>query len=172
LNDACHDPTDRVPRDPQQARDRLLGHLLRQPRRHVFEVARVARTAAGPGHGLIARAAVSAPQAAQLALDQAARAAEIEMAPALCAPAVDGAAELPATRADPAPAAQTHGDDHPLGGEAHVDHPRPGQAQQPVECRSGTHLVLLRKSLIFDNQQPAGQGGCVPHNLRNFGRGR
>ena len=90
------------------------------------------------------------------------------MAPALCAPAVDGAAELPAIGADPAPAAQTYGDDHPLGGEAHVDHPRPRQAQQPVECRGGTHLVLLRKSLIFDNQQPAGQGGCVPRNLRNL----
>jgi hypothetical protein len=172
LNDALHNPPDAVPRDPQEARDRLLGHLLRQPRDHVLEVTRVARAAPGPRHGLKARAAVWAPEAAQLALDQTARAAEIEMAPALCAPAVDGAAELAATRAHPSAPPQTHGDDHPLGGEAHVDHPRPGQAQQPVECRGGTHLVLLRKSLIFVNQQPAGQGRCVPHNLRNFQRRR
>ena len=36
-----HDPPDRVPADPQQPRDRGLGHLLGQPRNDVLEVARV-----------------------------------------------------------------------------------------------------------------------------------
>jgi hypothetical protein len=90
------------------------------------------------------------------------------MTPALHAPPVDLAAHLPAARANPPAPAQGDGHDHPLCAEADVDYPRPGQAQQPIECRSGTHLVPPCKSLIFDNQQPAGRAGCVPENLRNF----
>ena len=55
---ALNDPPDGVPGDPQKARDRLLGHLLRQPGDYVLEVARVARARPGPRHSLKARAAV------------------------------------------------------------------------------------------------------------------
>ena len=41
-DDALDDPPDGVPGDPQQAGDRGLGHLLRQQRDDVLEVARVA----------------------------------------------------------------------------------------------------------------------------------
>src|SRR5439155_4919913 len=37
-DDAGDDPSDGVPTDPQQTADRGTGHLLRQPRDHVFEV--------------------------------------------------------------------------------------------------------------------------------------
>ncbi len=57
-HDALYDLPDGVPGDPQQAGDRLLGHLLRQPRHHILEVARVARAGPGPGHRLKARATV------------------------------------------------------------------------------------------------------------------
>ena len=88
-DDPRDDQADRVPADPQQAGDRCLGHLLRQPRDDVFEVARVRRARPRPRHGLVAHAAVGAAQPAQLALDDAAVGAEIEVAPALDAPAVN-----------------------------------------------------------------------------------
>jgi hypothetical protein len=44
-DDARDDRADRVPRDPEQPGDRRLGHLLREERHEVLEVARVA----GPG---------------------------------------------------------------------------------------------------------------------------
>jgi hypothetical protein len=37
-DDALHDLSDRVPPDLEQASDRGLGHLLRQPRHHILEV--------------------------------------------------------------------------------------------------------------------------------------
>src|SRR5439155_8167790 len=124
---ALDDPPDRVPRDPQHAGERGLCYLLRDPGHGVLEVARVARAGPGPRHGLEAGAAVAAPQPPQLALDEAAGAAQVEMAPALDSPPVDLAAELAAARADPSPAAQPDGHDHPLAGEAEIGHPRPGQ---------------------------------------------
>jgi hypothetical protein len=71
-DDALNDRADRVPADPQQPSDRRERHLLCQPRDHVLEIARVARTGSGPGHRLEPDAAVAAAQAAQLALDDAA----------------------------------------------------------------------------------------------------
>src|SRR5437868_6585884 len=50
--DPLDDLTDRVPADPEQPRDRCLGHLLRQPRDRVLEVPGIARAPAGPRHRL------------------------------------------------------------------------------------------------------------------------
>src|SRR5438132_88862 len=72
LNDALDDLTDGVPGDPQESGDRGLGHLLGEPRDYVLEVARVMGAGPGPRHRLQVNAAVSAAQAAQLALDHAA----------------------------------------------------------------------------------------------------
>src|SRR4051794_37609201 len=83
------DRADRVPPDPQQPGDRREGHLLRQPGHDIFEVARVRGAGPSPGHGLEADPARRAAQPAQLALDPAATAAEIEVTPALDAPVVD-----------------------------------------------------------------------------------
>jgi hypothetical protein len=71
-DDPGDDPSDGVPRDPQQSGDRFLGHLLGQPRDDVFEVTGVGRAGPGPRDGLITHAAVGAQQPAQLALDDAA----------------------------------------------------------------------------------------------------
>lgn len=149
FNDALDDLPDRVPTDPQQARDRGLGHLLRQPRHDILEVAGVVRVSPGPWHDLQANTAVRAAQTAQLALDHAAGATEIQVAPALAPMVVDlkMGAGLPAARAHPPTASEPHGHDHPLAGEAHVDDRRSGKAQQPVECRGDAHVVLLARSL-------------------------
>jgi hypothetical protein len=61
-DDALDDLPDGVPADPQQPRDRCLGHLLRQPRHDVFEVARVVSFGRGPRHRLQAHAAGRAAQ--------------------------------------------------------------------------------------------------------------
>jgi hypothetical protein len=71
FNDALDDLTDGVPGDPQKRGDRGLGHLLRKPRDHVFEVARVMGIVARPRHGLQMHAAIRAAQPAQTALDHA-----------------------------------------------------------------------------------------------------
>jgi hypothetical protein len=64
-DDALDDPTDRVPPDPQQASDRGLGHLLREPRDDVLEVARVMSVRPCPRHRLQMHTAVrAAPSAA------------------------------------------------------------------------------------------------------------
>ena len=99
---ARDDRPDRVPADPQQPSDRRERHLLGQPRDHVFEVARVVRARARPRDRLQPHAAVAAAQPAQLALDDAAARAEVQVPPALDAPIVDlqVAAGLPAARAD------------------------------------------------------------------------
>ncbi len=108
-DDTRDDLADGVPAHPQQAGDRGLGHLLRQPRDDVFEVTRVMSARARPRHGLGPDdAAVRAAQQAQLALDHAARRAEIQVAPALDAAVMhdQARARLPAARAHPAPAAK------------------------------------------------------------------
>ena len=160
-DDALDDPPDRVPADPQQPGDRRLGHLLRQPRDDVFEVARVVRAGPRPRDRLELHAAVRAAQPAQLALDHAPARAEIQMAPALDAPVVDlqMPAGLPAARAHPPPAPQPDGHDHPLGAEADVDDRRAGQAQQPVECRGDAHVVLLAGRLTFEQPAACAEGG-------------
>jgi hypothetical protein len=155
------DPPDRVPRDPQQARDRRLGHLLRQPRHHILEVPRVARPRPRPRHRLKLGAARATPQPPQLALDHAAVDAEIEVAPTLDPATVDRQpAGLSAPRAHPPPAPQPHRHDHALGGEADIDHRRAGQAQKPVECRADTHVALLAGRLTLDSQQPAARAAA------------
>ena len=44
----------------------------------------------------------------------------------------------------------------------------PGRRSSRLNAVVARTSSSFGKSLIFDNQQPAGQGGCVPHNLRNF----
>jgi hypothetical protein len=70
---------------------RAIGerHLLRQPRHDVFEVARVVRARPGPRDRLQPDATVLAAKAAQLALDDAAAGAEVQVPPALQSPVVD-----------------------------------------------------------------------------------
>ena len=126
-DDPLDDPSDRVPGDPQQAGDRGLGHLLRQPRDRVLEVASVLGAGPRPRNRSEVDTAVRTAQAAELALDHAAISAEIEMPPALHTPAVDASAELAATRAHAPPAAQPDGHDHPLRAKADVGHGRPGR---------------------------------------------
>jgi hypothetical protein len=149
-DDALDDPPDGVPADPQQPADRRAGHLLGQPGDDVLEVARVRGAGARPRHRLQANAAVAAAQAPQLALDDAAAGAEIEVAPALDPSVVDLElpAGLPAARADAPATAQTDGHDHPLGAEADIDNGCPGQAEQPLECAGDAHVALLEEPLI------------------------
>ena len=163
-DDAGDDLADGVPPDPQQPGDRRLGHLLRQPRHDVFEVAGVMGTRPGPRHRFGAHdAAVRAPEQPQLAFDHAARRAEIQVAPALDAVVMHGQARagLPAARAHPAPAAQPHGHDHPLAGEADIDDRCSGQAEQPVECRGDAHVALLAGPLFSTTSSLAPGGGCA-----------
>ena len=47
-DDSREDLPDRLPADPHQPGDPRLAHLLRQPRREIVEVARIARPAARP----------------------------------------------------------------------------------------------------------------------------
>src|SRR5215207_11245753 len=108
-------PTDRVPADPEQAADRRAGHLLRQPRDDVLEVARVMRARTRPRDRLHPHPAGAAAQQPQLALDHAAIGAEIQVPPALETPVVDlePTAGLTTRRADAAAAPQPHDHDHP-----------------------------------------------------------
>src|ERR671910_1362571 len=158
---ARDDPPDRVPADPEQAADRGTGHLLRQPRDHVLEVARVPRARARPRHRLHPHAAVAATQQPQLALDDAAARAEIKVSPAFDASIVDlqAPARLAAARAHPPTTSQPDRDDHPLGGEADVEHGRSGQAEQPLECGGDAHVALLRGPLTFEQPAACCEGG-------------
>jgi hypothetical protein len=159
--DALHDPPDGVPADPEQPRDRGLGHLLRQPRDDVLEVARVMGARPGPRHRLHAHCAGLTAQQPQLALDHAAVGAEVEVAPALDATVVnlELPAGLPAARADAQAPAQPDGHDHPLSTEADIDDGRPGEPEQPLERGADAHVALLAEPLTFDSQQPPGEGG-------------
>lgn len=157
-----HDLPDRVPRDSEQAGDRGLGHLLRQPRHGVLEVTRVVRVVPGPRHGLQMHTAVAAAKPAQLALDHAPVGAEIQMPPALQPAVMDlEPAGLTAAPAHSSAAPEPDGHDHPLGAEADIDNRRAGEAQKPIECGADAHLALLAGRLTFDSQQPAPQGGCA-----------
>jgi hypothetical protein len=151
---ALDDPPDRVPRDPEQPGDRRLGHLLGEEGDEVLEVARVGGARPGPRHRLEARPAAGAtPQAAQLALDDAAARAEVEVAPALDAAVVDRKPpDLAALRADAPAAARPDRHDHPLGGERDPGHGRSRQLEHPVECGAGAHVALL---MAADLRQPA-----------------
>ncbi len=154
-----HDRPDGVPADPEQPSDRGLGHLLGQKGREVLEVARVARARSGPWQRLNAHAAVRTAHPPQLVLDEAALAAEIEVAPAPASAVMNGPADLAAARANRAPAPQRDRHDHPVHGEADIANERAGQAQQPVQCRGDAHVVLLETQLSFDTQQPPRPGG-------------
>src|SRR5215207_2795207 len=144
------EPPDRVPADPQQPADRGAGHLLGQPRDDVLEVARVRRAGPRPRHRLQVNAAVAAAQAPQLALDDAAAGAEVEVAPALDPSVVELEllTGLPAAGADAPATAQADGHDHPLGAEADIDNGCPGQPEQPLECGGDAHVALLEEPLI------------------------
>src|SRR3954465_8047588 len=112
-------------------------------------------TAPGRAHGTGSQAnpTTAAAQPAQLALDDAASATQIKVTPTLDAPIVDLelAAGLPALRANPpAPPPrppQTEEPDPPPGAEADIDHGRPGQPQQPVECAGDALVPLLCEPL-------------------------
>src|SRR5215208_3168734 len=142
-------PTDRVPADPEQAADRRAGHLLRQPRDDVLEVARVMRARTRPRDRLHPHPAGAAAQQPQLALDHAAIGAEIQVPPALETPVVDlePTAGLTTRRADAAAAPQPHDHDHRVGGEADVDDGCPGHTEQPLECGGDAHVALLEEQL-------------------------
>ena len=160
-DDARDDRPDRVPADPQQSRDRRERHLLRQPRHHVLEVARVRRARPRPRHRLQAHAAVAAAQPPQLALDHAAVPREVEVPPALDAPVMDLelSARLAALCADAPASPQTDGHDHPRGGEANVDHGCPRQAEQPLECGGDAHVALLSEPLTIRQPAACAEGG-------------
>jgi len=148
---AFDDATDRVPGDAQKPGDRGLGHLLGQPGHHILEVAGVARAVACPRHRLELRAAVKTPHATQVAFDKAPLAAQIEMPPALEAVIVAAHAPpgLTAAAAYQAPAPESHGHEHPLDPEAHVDDRRADQTQKPVERRGDAHVALLAGRLTI-----------------------
>jgi hypothetical protein len=123
-DDTLDDRRDGVPADPEQLGDRGLGHLLREPCDDVFEVAGVMGARPRPRHRLGPHnTAVRAAQQAQLALDDTARRAEVQVAPALDAPVADDepGAGLPAARAHPPAPTQPHGHDHPLAAETDID---------------------------------------------------
>ena len=145
-NDAGDDLTDHPPADPEQPGDRCLGHLLRQPRHQVLEVASVPSAGTGPRDRFGTHPAVRAPHPAQLALDEAPAGAEIEMAPALGPGAVHVSGELAAATADPPASPQPDGHDHPHAAELDIRHGRPGKAQQAVECGGDAHVVLLSQA--------------------------
>jgi hypothetical protein len=121
----------------------------------------VRRAGPGPRDGLEPDAAVAAAQPAQLALDPAGARSEIEVAPALDAPVMDlqPPAGLAALRAHPPPTAQTNAHDHPLGGEADVDHGRARQAEQTLECGGDAHVVLPERPLTFRQPAACSEGG-------------
>ena len=107
--------------------------------------------------------AVRTAQQPQIALDDAPRPAEIQMAPALDTPIVDLKlrAGLPAARAHPAPAPQLDGHDHPLAAEADVADRCAGQPNSPFNAVVTRTSSLLVSRLPSDSQQPAGQDGGV-----------
>ena len=170
-DDARDDRPDRVPADPQQSRDRRERHLLRQPRHHVLEVARVRRARPRPRHRLQAHTAIAAAQPPQLALDHAAVPREVEVPPALDAPVMDLelSGRLAALCADAPASPQTDGHDHPRGGEANVDHGCPRQAEQPLECGGDAHVALLSEPLTIRQPAACAEGRRrVDHVLRNL----
>jgi hypothetical protein len=85
------------------------------------------------------------------------------VAPALDATVMDAAPDLPAARAHPPAPAQAHSHDHLLSTETDIDDGRPGQAEHPVQSGTDAHVVLLRKPLVLNSQQPAAEdGGASP----------
>jgi len=145
-----HDPrddlADRFPTDAHQPGDLRLVHLLRQPRREVVEVARVARPATRPLDMLGQIAAPLAVQPAQAALDHAPAAADIQMAPARDAVILDLQPAGAAARTQRLLAAQRDGHDHPLGAERHIPHPRTRQLEHPVITPAGKWVTPRRPS--------------------------
>lgn len=144
-DDAAHDRSDGAPGDPQEPADHAEGGLLGEPPDDVLEVAGKTRARPRPGdrlghHPLTAGAA----EAAQLALQEAAGRAQVEVPPATpLAPVVARPTQTAAARTDepPRPPAQRH--DHPLALEADRDHARARDLQQTIECRADAHLRLL-----------------------------
>jgi len=158
-DDPGDDRPDGVPADSQQDRDRRLGHLLGTEGDQVLEVARVARPRPGPRHGLDAHPAVRAANAAQLVLDSAALAGEVEVAPTPKRAVVDALADLPAARAHRPAATQRNPDGDSARAEEHIDDAGALKRQQAVECGRDPHGFLPR-SLSFEH----------PAACRNDGR--
>jgi hypothetical protein len=123
------------------------------------KVARVAGAGPGPRHRLDADAAVAAGYPAQLVLEKAAPAGEIEMPPAPHGPVVHPAVDLATGRARQPATAQRDADDHPLGGQPDVGDPGARQRQQAVQCGGDAHAVAPLKAADLDNRQPSPGGG-------------
>ena len=123
------DRADRSPRDPHQPRDRGLVHLLGQERGHVLEVTRVRRARPGPRDPLIDIAAARAVQPPQQTFDEAPRAAEIEVTPALGPMLLDAEAARAAARAHRVLRLQGDGHDHPPRRRTRHRVPRHPEAQ-------------------------------------------
>jgi hypothetical protein len=81
-------------------------------------------------------------------------------------------ARLAAERTDPPTPAQADRHHDPLRAEGHVDDGRPGQEQQPLECRGDAHVALPRKPLVITNRQPAEGGGASLTTCASSARSR
>ena len=150
-DDASEDIPDRSPPDPHQLGQRRLGHLLRQERDDVLEVARVRRPGPRPRHLLVHIAAARAVHASEHALDLAPQPPEIEMPPTLRPVLLDRQPARPAARADRPLAPQGDGHDHCLTAERDVLHGRSRKSQHPIECGGDSHVALLRRPLNFEH---------------------
>jgi hypothetical protein len=103
----------------------------------------VTRARPRPGHRLDLDATVGAAHPPQLALDEAARAAEVEVAPAAQVGLVGRPHHLAATATDLAAPAQADPDDHPPPLERDAGDRRPGSPNirlNAVVTRTRTHL--------------------------------
>src|ERR1035441_4856268 len=113
-DDPAEDLPNRAPPDPQQPDDLRLVHLLRQPRAHVLEIARVLGPRPGPLQGLKETPAARAVKPSEPTLDHAPRRPKIEMPPALDAVLLDLKTARPAARAHRPLGSQRDRHDHPL----------------------------------------------------------
>ena len=161
------DPPDRVPRDPQQGLDLVLGHPLGAKRDQVFELAGVPSAAARPRDRLYPHPAVAAAHPSELVLQKAAITGQIQMPPATDVPIVHARIDLAAHRTGHPPAAKPDPHDHPLSGQPHVRDAGPRERQQPVQCRTDAHAVPPLKSSCSRHQQPSPRaGGASPRSAQ------
>src|SRR3954462_1359983 len=141
-DDAVDDPPAGLPVDAHQRGDRRLGDLLGQERNDVLEVSREPG-AARPRHSVHSHPAVRAVHAPDLGDEVAALRAQVQVSPAAGLGVVGRAADLPAARADPAPAPEADRHDHALRVEPDADHRRSRQPENAVECGADPHGAPL-----------------------------
>src|SRR5487761_662020 len=165
-DDAGEDLPDRSPPDPHQLGQRRLGHLLRQERDDILEVARVRRARARPRHLLVHIAAARAVHASEHALDLAPQPPEIEMPPTLGPVLLDRQPTRPAARADRSLAPQPDGHDHSLAAERDVLHRRSRKPQHPIECGGDSHVALLRRPLNFEHPAACRRRAAAGRSVR------